>query len=120
MISSFSGFGTTFAAKEVLKRMLKHIVMWKLKDEAEGRSKKENALELKKRLEALKDPVPEVLELEVGLQFEPSEAAYDALLFSVFKDKAALETYQKHPEHQKVVEFVKKIILDRKVVDYET
>ncbi len=100
--------------------MLKHIVMWKLKDEAEGREKSGNALELKRRLEALKGPIREIVELEVGLQFEPSEAACDVALYSVFKDKADLEIYQKHPEHQKVVEFVKKIVSDRKVVDYET
>ena len=99
--------------------MLKHIVMWKLKEEAEGRSKKDNAAEMKKRLEALKGSIQEIVELEVGLQFEPAEAAYDVVLYSVFKDKSGLGSYQKHPEHQKIVEFVKRIVLDRKVVDYE-
>jgi hypothetical protein len=109
--------------------MLKHIVMWKLKEEAEGAGKKQNALEMKKRLEKLKGPISEIQELEVGLQMEPSpfvktsgdkpEAAYDLVLYSTFRDKGDLEKYQKHPEHQKVVEFVKKVVADRKVVDYE-
>ncbi len=99
--------------------MLKHIVMWKLKEEAEGQLKKANAGELKIRLEALKEKIPEIQELEVGLQMEPSEAAYDVVLVSIFQNQEGLGNYQKHPEHQKVVEFVKKIIMDRKVVDYE-
>lgn len=99
--------------------MVKHIVMWKLKEEAEGRPKKANAAELKKRLEALKGKIPEIQELEVGFQMEPADAFYDVVLFSVFPDQKGLEKYQNHPEHQKVVEFVKKIILDRKAVDYE-
>jgi len=99
--------------------MLKHIVMWKLKEEAEGAGKKQNALEMKKRLENLKGSISEIKELEIGLQMEPMEAAYDLVLYSAFRDKGDLERYQKHPEHQKVVEFVKKVVADRKVVDYE-
>lgn len=99
--------------------MIKHIVMWKLKEEAEGRDKRGNALEMKSRLEGLKGKVPSILELELGLQMEPNEAAYDVALYSLFKNKAGLAEYQKHPEHLKVVEFVKKVVADRKVVDYE-
>ena len=99
--------------------MLKHIVMWKLKEEAEGRGKKSNAMEMKKRLEGLKDIIREIKELEVGLQIEPAEGVYDLVLFSVFQDKAALDLYQKHPEHLKVKEFVVKVTADRKTVDYE-
>jgi hypothetical protein len=99
--------------------MIKHIVMWKLKEEAEGLRKKDNAFELKRRLEDLRGVVPQIMDLEAGLQIEPNEAAYDVVLYSVFKDMNGLAEYQKHPEHQKVVEFVKKIVADRKVVDYE-
>ena len=99
--------------------MIKHIVLWKLKEEAEGRSKKENAFELKNRLEALKSQIPEILQLEVGLSIESGETVSDVALYSSFKDKAALEIYQKHPEHQKVVGYVRQITAERRVVDYE-
>jgi hypothetical protein len=99
--------------------MTKHIVLWKLKEEAEGRSRKENALELKRQLEDLKKHIPEILELEVGLPIEAGDTVSDVALYSSFKDKEALETYQKHPEHQKVVAFVKKTVAERRVVDYE-
>ena len=38
--------------------MIKHIVMWKLKDEAEGSDKQTNAKIMKSKLEALWDLVP--------------------------------------------------------------
>jgi quinol monooxygenase YgiN len=98
--------------------MLKHIVMWNLKPEAEGADAFENAKTMKRLLEGLKDHIPEILELEVGLPLKPLEGMPHAVIVSAFKDEAALEIYQKHPEHQKVVEFVKKVVAARHVVDY--
>lgn len=99
--------------------MIKHIVLWKLKEEAGGKGKKENAAALKSKLEALKPIIPQILELEVGLQMEPNESVFDVALYSIFTGREELEAYQKHPEHQKVVEFVRSVTADRKVVDYE-
>jgi hypothetical protein len=98
--------------------MLKHIVMWKLLDHAQGSSKTENALIMKGMLEALKDMIPEIEVMEVGININPSGAAYDVSLYSEFKDKARLIVYQKHPDHLQVAEFVKRISSDRIVVDY--
>ncbi|WP_321431069.1 Dabb family protein [uncultured Methanolobus sp.] len=98
--------------------MLKHIVMWKLKDSAEGNSKEENAKLMKEKLEALKGVVPEIDFIEVGFNVVPSPAAYDVTLYCEFKDETALKTYQAHPEHVKVAEFVGKINDNRVVVDY--
>ena len=47
--------------------MVKHIVMFKLKDFAEGANKKENALKIKSSLEGLKSKIKEVKYIEVGL-----------------------------------------------------
>jgi hypothetical protein len=98
--------------------MLKHIVMWKLKESAEGNSKDENAKLMKGKLEALKAKIPEIDFIEVGFNVVPSPAAYDVTLYCEFKDEAALKTYQVHPEHVKVAEFVGKINDNRVVVDY--
>ena len=99
--------------------MIHHIVMWKLKEAAEGSDKKNNALKIKTMLEALKEKIQCIEFLEVGININPSEGAYDAALYSKFKDLAALEAYQKHPEHKKVSEFVGKVREGRTVVDYE-
>lgn len=100
--------------------MLKHIVMWKLKDFSEGGSKIENMQKMKSMLEALNGRVPGLLKLEVGLNVDPSDMGFDLVLYSEFKDEQALETYQNHPEHLKVREFVGKVREKRAVVDYKT
>ena len=99
--------------------MIKHIVMWRLKDNAAGATKEENALKLKERLEALVDVIDTLHVAEVGINFNPSDAAFDVILYSEFDDQAGLDAYQNHPEHLKIVDFVGEIRTDRAVVDYE-
>jgi len=100
--------------------MLKHIVLFKLKEKAEGAARGDNANKLKRELEALPAKIPQIMRMEVGLNAVPSEAAYDVAIYSEFADKDALAIYQKHPEHMKVVELVKKIVEGRAVTDYIT
>lgn len=99
--------------------MVKHIVMWKLKEFAAGRQKTDNMHVLKDKLEGLKRVIPEIQTIELGLNFNSSDQAYDVVLYSEFENREALETYQKHPAHQQVAEFVSQVRSDRKVVDYE-
>lgn len=99
--------------------MIKHIVMWKLREHADGASKQENARTLKKKLEGLKDRIPEIARMEVGLNFNTSDAAYDVVLVSEFQDREALAAYQKHPQHLQLISYLDKIRLEKKVVDYE-
>jgi len=99
--------------------MIKHIVFWRLKDSALGKSKLDNSRELKAVLEGLKDKIDTIKEIEVGINVNNSEAAYDVALYSEFDSPGDLETYQKHPEHVKVVGFVNEIREERAVVDYE-
>lgn len=98
--------------------MVKHIVMWKLKDFAEGAGKKENAMKIKSSLEALKLKIKEVKSLEVGISVSDAADFYDIVLISEFKDLRDLESYRKHPDHVKAAEFIGKVQLERKVVDY--
>ncbi|MBS5306280.1 MULTISPECIES: Dabb family protein [Clostridium] len=99
--------------------MIKHIVMWKLKENAEGNTKEINSLEIKRQIESLKERIDKVLELEVGINFEESSQSYDVVLYSTFHSKDDLNYYQNHEEHLKVVNFIKKVIEERIVVDYE-
>ncbi len=100
--------------------MIRHIVMWKLKEQAEGASKGENFLKLRDMLEALRGFIPQIVELEVEFQMEASGANYDVVLVSAFQDKDGLARYRNHPEHQKVVAFVQRVTEARAAVDYET
>jgi hypothetical protein len=98
--------------------MIKHVVMWKLKESAEGGSKEENAQKIKTMLEALEGKIEQIVRLEVGVNCRASGMSYDAVLISEFEDWEALEAYQTHPEHVKVSEFVSKVREARAVVDY--
>ena len=99
--------------------MLKHIVMWKLKDEAEGADRAANALEMKRRLDACANIVPGQLVFEVVLAQEGLEATYDVVLYSEFTDRAALQAYIEHPTHKAVVPFIGAIREGRQCMDYE-
>ncbi len=92
--------------------MIKHIVMWTLKD-------KSDATKVKTMLEALKDKVPGIIEIEVGIDFNRSDAAADVVLYSTFASLDDLNAYQQHPEHQAVIPFMQSVTLGRTVVDYE-
>ena len=99
--------------------MIKHIVMFRLKESAMGRSKNENLQELKILLESLQEKIPVVKCLEVGINMGKSASASDIALYSEFDDMQALENYRIHPEHVKVVDYIDKICSERRVADYE-
>ena len=98
--------------------IIKHIVMFKLKDKSEGRDKAANVQLLKEMLEALPARIKEILFFEVGINFLQASVAFDLVLVSQFESIEALHSYQKHPEHLKVFDFVAKTCESRIVVDY--
>jgi hypothetical protein len=99
--------------------MIRHIVMWKLKDFAEGASREENARRAKAALEGLGGRIPGLLRIEAGVNFTVHEAAWDLVLFAEFAGRDDLEIYLKHPEHAAAAEFIGKVRDQRAVVDYE-
>lgn len=99
--------------------MVKHIVLWKLKDFANGLSKAENALAIKSKLESLKGKIQGLIDIEVGIDFLKSPESGDIVLYSVFEDKQALEFYQQHPLHKEIMHFIAEARSERRVVDYE-
>jgi heme-degrading monooxygenase HmoA len=113
------GLGAHGTAKRERFSMVKHIVMWRLKDEAQGQNRKENAQQLKTRLEALAGKIPGLRKFEVGFDFSNTPDSSDAVLYSEFDSKEALAAYQEHPQHKAVQAFVKEIRLERRIVDYE-
>lgn len=100
--------------------MIKHVVMWKLKDFAEGADRSRNAKRVKIELDALKKTIPQIWHIEVGINMAEDESAYDMILYIVFKNENDLLSYQKHPDHRAVANFIGKVSERRVVVDYET
>lgn len=98
--------------------MLKHIVMWKLKDHAEGADRAANAIEMKRRLDGCATIVPGILKFEVVIAQPGLEATYDVILYAEFSDKAALEAYARHPAHHALIPFIGSIREGRQCMDY--
>jgi len=98
--------------------VLKHIVMFKLKERAEGSDRPTNIKALQEKLEALPAQIKEIKFFEVGINSIETSVAYDMVLVSEFESKEALFSYQKQPEHVLVANFVGKVCESRVVVDY--
>ena len=94
--------------------MIVHIVMFKFKEE----ERQANLVKVRAILEQLPKKIDELISMEVGLNFDTADRAMDLSLYSTFKTKADLESYAIHPAHIKVVEFIKTVVTESKVVDY--
>jgi hypothetical protein len=99
--------------------MIVHIVMWRLKEHAEGNSSAINAQIAKQKLEDLNGVIPGLIKLEVGIDISKGEFSGDLVLYSELKSKQALVDYQQHPAHIEAGNFIKAISSERQVVDYE-
>ena len=93
--------------------MIKHIVMWKFKENEE-----ENMKKFLEGLNSLKNIIPEITYMETGININPKNE-FDAILISEFKTMEDLEKYKNHPEHLKVSALCKSIRVDRQAIDYE-
>ena len=98
--------------------MIKHIVMWQIKDEARGKTKQENATEIKALIEGLSGQIEGLLLIEVGVNALPDPNAYDLVLTCVFEDEAAFEYYKTHPKHVAAANVIGEVKVARTVVDY--
>jgi hypothetical protein len=98
--------------------MIKHVVMWKLKDGAEGASTEENARRMKELLDACAGQTKGMRSFEVGIDAGIDGFPWDIVLVAEFEDKAALDAYAVHPVHEKAKAFIAKVRELRAAVDY--
>ncbi len=98
--------------------MLKHIVMWRLMENACGHTREENMDIIQKGLTALVGVVPNLLSLEMGRDVIHSDMSYDMVLICTFPDEAAMLAYKVHPQHVKVASYIKEVRSERVVIDY--
>ena len=96
--------------------MIKHIILWKLKDEYNTPEIKHN---MKTGLEALVGVVPGLLEMNIEIEPLPKSNA-DVLLYSVLESEEALQNYAVHPAHVKAAdELVRPFTATRMCMDFE-
>ena len=101
--------------------MIRHIVMWKLKEQAAGATLKKNSEKLKLILEGLKVNIDEIKDVEVGIQIskEDGEESCDVVLICDFLTELDFQMYTRNPHHKKAISFIESVADKRYFVDYK-
>jgi len=96
--------------------MVEHIVLFRWTEEASQEAIDSVVAELR----GLKGKIAGVVDLSCGANFSDRAKSYTHGLVVRFTDRAALEAYGPHPEHQRVVQnFINPIRADVLALDYE-
>lgn len=85
------------------KTMVRHVILWQLKDEFSEAEKQEKKAAVKAGLEGLAGQIPGLISIQVYTEGLPSSNA-DMMLDSCFADAAALKGYSAHPAHVAVAD----------------
>ena len=97
---------------------VKHIILWKLRDDISDSDIAGIKSDIKKSLEGLKGKIPGLLEIDVVIDKLPS-SNMDIMLDSLFESEEALKVYSTHPEHVAVAnEKVRPYTMSRNCIDY--
>lgn len=100
--------------------MIKHIVMFKLKPEADGKTAAENAAEGKKLAEKLLTPIPSLKKLRAVINCPGAdETNCELALVCDFDDLDGLSAYQASEPHIRFGSFIKPVRESRACIDYE-
>ena len=99
-------------------KLLKHVVIWRFFDEAEGRSREENMRLVAEKLRALVGVAPTLLSLEVGQDVLRSEQSGDMALVCEFENVEAMHAYRDFPPHAEISRYIKRVASERRVADF--
>lgn len=99
--------------------MVKHIILWQLKDEFTAEEKAAIRAGIKEGLEGLAGQIPGLIEIKVQTEMLASSNV-DVMLDSTFVDEAALKGYAVHPSHVEVADTkVRPYTKTRACIDFE-
>ena len=99
--------------------MIRHIVMFKLKEIATPADKQAKMQEIKTGLEALIDKIDVLRMIRVDFNVNPAET-WDVILTTELDTLEDVSIYANHPEHVVVAkEVIGPVKADRACVDYE-
>ena len=99
--------------------MVKHVILWTLKDAYDAQEKAKIKAGIKEGLESLAGKIPGLLEIKVYTQGLESSNA-EVMLDSTFESAEALKGYSAHPEHVAVADGnVRPYTATRACFDYE-
>lgn len=99
--------------------MVKHIILWSLRDDLSCEEKKAAKLGIKTSLENLKGKIEGLIDIKVNIEGLATSTA-DVMLDSSFESAEALASYSKHPEHVAAADnFVRPFTKSRSCLDFE-
>lgn len=98
--------------------MIKHIVLFKLKEDITADDKLVIATEFKRAIEALPAIIPWIRGIEVGVNINENESWHIAL-YSEFDSLEDLDRYARHPDHVAAAGILADAKEARSCVDYE-
>lgn len=99
--------------------MVRHVILWQLKEEYNDEEKREIKAGIKEGLEGLVGKVPGLVEVHVYTEGLASSNA-DLMLDAVLENEEALKGYAVHPEHVAIANFkVRPYTMSRTCLDFE-
>jgi hypothetical protein len=98
--------------------MIRHIVMWTLKEQAEGQDKSANLRQAQDLLLSCANLVPGVRAFEVAAATAGMDCTNDLVLHMLVDDAQVLANYQNHPDHVAIKPFMKAVVLERRCMDF--
>ncbi len=98
--------------------MIRRVVLWRLKADTPEK-KLEDAQTIKSALESMRGKIPGLISITVGINTCSLEDAADVVMQSDFANLDALESYENHPEHERVKPIVGPLRTERRIVEYE-
>jgi len=100
--------------------MVKHVILWTLKDEFSESEKKQIKKEMKEELEGLVGKVPGLIDMKIYTNGLETSKNAEVMLDSTLESFEALKAYAIQPEHVKVAdEKVRPYTASRSCLDFE-
>lgn len=99
-------------------QMIKHIVLFKMKEDIEAAELQSKLVAIRQALLNLKNEVPSLKSIEVGINCNPNEKFHLSLI-STHDDMEGLKAYAVHPKHVAVSQDIRAILAERACNDFE-
>lgn len=94
--------------------MVKHVVMYKLKENTES-----NANALIEKFLSMKGRIDGLIDITAGADYLREQRSFDVVLICTLRDKEALKNYATHEVHLPVLAFAKTLVERSHSVDFE-
>ena len=98
--------------------MIRHTVMWRLREQAEGADIGVNIDKAKALLLSCAQVVPGIREFEVATATPGMDCTHDLVLHMLVDDAQVLAAYQNHPQHLAIKPFMKAVVRERCCMDF--